>query len=468
MKCELRITSGARTGHREVLDKSYIGIGRHPLSDLRFDAEKDLDASTRHAALVKSGTAWVLRDLGSTNGTYVNGEKLSGDRPLNDGDILKFGLHGPEVSFHVIHEDVEAEIVMQAVQAPKANPTKPEGVAAPPKVSQTGPTAKTTPPAASDEVTPASPMKPTKAPPSRTAVLRAEVAHQQQRSRWLFVALLVLIAGALGVVYWQGRTAADTQVGLSHSLDSLRGVVAILQRAQAQADSEKTALQHQLASEPDPARRTVLTQRIQEVTQRSAAIQQARTMDFTAIRNANDAAVAMLSVRCAADTTKYWSGTGFAVNAGGLLLTNKHVVSCEDGSRPSDIAVQFSGSRDVLPSHLVKVSPTSDIASIQIETAGTYPVIAGFATTAADSGEPIVLIGYPGGGARATLVTGSVSRVLPDSLYELDAFSGVGASGSPIFNREGKVIGIEFGGLTGSGGRGIVGLPISRAMPLIR
>ena len=45
MKCEFRIVSGGRAGHREVFDKSYIGCGRHPLSDLRFDAEKDLDVS---------------------------------------------------------------------------------------------------------------------------------------------------------------------------------------------------------------------------------------------------------------------------------------------------------------------------------------------------------------------------------------------------------------------------------------
>ena len=466
MKCELRIISGARAGQREILDKSYIGLGRHPLSDVRFDAEKDLDASTRHAAIVKSGTAWVLRDLGSTNGTFVNGEKLSGDRALNDGDVLKFGVHGPEVSFHAVHEDVEAEIVMQAIQKPKANPTRPEGT---PARKATATSATEAPRA--DESTAASPMKPparTPPPPSKTSVLRAEISHQQQRNRWLFAALLVLIAGALGVVYWQGRTAADTQVGLTHSLDSLRGVVALLQRAQTQADSEKTSLQRELASERDPARRTALTARIRQVEQRSTAIQQAKGVDYTAIRTANDPAVAMLSVRCAADTSRYWSGTGFSVNASGLMLTNKHVVSCEDGSKPSDIAVQFSGSRDVLPSHVVRVSPNSDIAVIQIESQGPFPVIAGFASAAADSGAPIALIGYPGGGTRATLVTGSVSRVLADSLYELDAFSGVGASGSPIFDREGKVIGIEFGGLSGSSGRGIVGLPISRAMALIR
>jgi S1-C subfamily serine protease len=461
MKCELRITSGARAGHREVLDKSYVGIGRHPLSDLRFDAEKDLDASTRHAAIVKSGTAWVLRDLGSTNGTFVNGEKLSGDKPLNDGDVLRFGVHGPEVSFHVVHEDLEAEIVMAAVHAPKSA-TRSEGAPAP------------KPAVPHDGVTPASPMKPpartlnAPPPPSKTSVLRAEISHQQQRSRWLFVALLVLIAGALGVVYWQGRQSGAVISTQGHTLDSLRGVLAVLERAKLRADSEKTQLVAQLGAEHDPARRTVLTQQIRQMEQRSAGITQAQGVDYNAIIGANNAAVAQISVRCAADTTKYWSGTAFAVNTTGLLLTNRHVVKCEDGSAPSDIAVQFSGSSDVLPSRLVRVLPDADIASIQIEAQGTWHPVAGMADALPAVGAPIALLGFPGGGSRATLVTGSLTQVMPDSQIEVDAFSGVGASGSPIFDRTGKVIGIEFGGLVGSGGRAIVGLPIARAMSLIR
>ena len=128
MKCELRIIAGARAGQRDVYEKSYIGLGRHPLSDVRFDAEKDLDASTRHAAIVKSGDSYVVRDLGSTNGTFLNGERLEADRPLKDGDVMKFGVHGPEVSFHLVREDEGEEVIMPAVQVPKPapNPTRAE------------------------------------------------------------------------------------------------------------------------------------------------------------------------------------------------------------------------------------------------------------------------------------------------------------------------------------------------------
>ena len=47
------------------------------------------------------------------------------------------------------------------------------------------------------------------------------------------------------------------------------------------------------------------------------------------------------------------------------------------------------------------------------------------------------------------------------------AYSGTGASGSPILDRTGRVIGIEFGGLRETGGRIVLGLPIARAQAVL-
>ena len=48
-------------------------------------------ARSRHARLIPQGDAVVLEDLGSTNGTYLNGEPLSGPQPLHDGDRIRIG-----------------------------------------------------------------------------------------------------------------------------------------------------------------------------------------------------------------------------------------------------------------------------------------------------------------------------------------------------------------------------------------
>src|SRR5205807_2582027 len=60
---QFRFLSGARAGAVATFRKAYIGLGRHPLSYVRFDAERDLDVSSRHAAIVRHGEAFSIRGL---------------------------------------------------------------------------------------------------------------------------------------------------------------------------------------------------------------------------------------------------------------------------------------------------------------------------------------------------------------------------------------------------------------------
>src|SRR5690606_17179963 len=108
MAVEFRITKGARAGARDRFDKSIVAIGRHPINDLRFDAERDLDVSSRHAELRIVGERYVLVDLGSTNGTFVNGEAVDGERALRDGDVITFGSDGPQCEFRIVGEQASA------------------------------------------------------------------------------------------------------------------------------------------------------------------------------------------------------------------------------------------------------------------------------------------------------------------------------------------------------------------------
>jgi pSer/pThr/pTyr-binding forkhead associated (FHA) protein len=65
-------------------------IGRLASSDLRLDWDNEV--SRLHARFERVEDDWVLVDDGSSsNGTFVNGERLSGRCRLNDGDILRFG-----------------------------------------------------------------------------------------------------------------------------------------------------------------------------------------------------------------------------------------------------------------------------------------------------------------------------------------------------------------------------------------
>jgi hypothetical protein len=63
-------------------------MGRGDQAEIRLE---DPFASSRHARLVRQGGVIVLEDLGSTNGTYLNEELLSGPQPLHPGDRVRIG-----------------------------------------------------------------------------------------------------------------------------------------------------------------------------------------------------------------------------------------------------------------------------------------------------------------------------------------------------------------------------------------
>jgi adenylate cyclase len=63
-------------------------LGRHPTNSIQL---LDKIVSKEHCIIEKRGTQFVLRDLGSLNGTYVNGERVNGERPLRHGDELALG-----------------------------------------------------------------------------------------------------------------------------------------------------------------------------------------------------------------------------------------------------------------------------------------------------------------------------------------------------------------------------------------
>src|SRR5579871_6148871 len=95
--------AGSRRGQRQEFPASQrVRFGRHPDCEVSFDPNKDIDASSRHAELRVLESGWVLVDLGSSNGTYVDGKRVTEasvgkDVPLD----LEFGPGGPRVRLFV-------------------------------------------------------------------------------------------------------------------------------------------------------------------------------------------------------------------------------------------------------------------------------------------------------------------------------------------------------------------------------
>ena len=85
----IRLVSIASFPPREYsLDKPEIAIGNHPSNDIVLD---DTTVSRRHATITRVATGLELADLGSTNGTFINGRRLLNPTALKPGDEIKFG-----------------------------------------------------------------------------------------------------------------------------------------------------------------------------------------------------------------------------------------------------------------------------------------------------------------------------------------------------------------------------------------
>lgn len=84
----LVVTEGALAGTTITLTGHPITMGRAENSTLVLN---DDYASTRHARLVPQGGGWLLEDLGSTNGTYLDRAKVTGPTPIPVGVPIRIG-----------------------------------------------------------------------------------------------------------------------------------------------------------------------------------------------------------------------------------------------------------------------------------------------------------------------------------------------------------------------------------------
>src|SRR5687768_8749989 len=86
--CMAKIVIITPEGQQEQDLSPINSLGRHPSNSIQL---LDRVVSKEHCRIEARGERFVLRDLGSLNGTYVNGQRVAGERLLSNGDEVTLG-----------------------------------------------------------------------------------------------------------------------------------------------------------------------------------------------------------------------------------------------------------------------------------------------------------------------------------------------------------------------------------------
>jgi S1-C subfamily serine protease len=96
--------SGSKRGKTESFTDSKIGIGTDSSCNLRFNLLTDKNTSPLHAEINLKECDYILKDLDSSKGTFVNNRVIK-EVVIHDGDLIEFGDNGPRIRFRIKAEE---------------------------------------------------------------------------------------------------------------------------------------------------------------------------------------------------------------------------------------------------------------------------------------------------------------------------------------------------------------------------
>ncbi len=511
------------TGKRFEAQGTRIRIGRGKECEVRPVEGAEGIVSRVHAELsVGTSGGLSLRDVGSKNGTFLNGDRIAGATPVRLGDRITLGPGGPVL----VVEGIGTGPVKAATR-PAATP-------------MAGSMGKETVMGLINNALAQAREERKRGGRGSTAFLKAvadEVGKDSRRKfRWLSVIVTVLVlvlGGGVYGVYWlltqrvtatevERRSAEDSSRAeaerLRHELDAARAAAApaatvdslraqlesaqagteelrqALERAQgalsqqlSQGESRRLESQRdlqRLREQLDQAQRTApssgtidsLRHQMQATEAQAASLdarmRAIRGTDFASIAQQNQGAVGLITVSFGRN---FYNGTGFVISADGYMLTNWHVVTDSGYPVPDTIWVTMADQSTSRYADVVASSQERDIAVIHIRGyQGPSLSAIDWGGTKSRQGEPAALIGFPAGSGfsrlgssvvRTSMTAGIISRVTENTI-QFDGMTVGGSSGSPVFNANGEVISIHRAGLPQAPGFAL-SVPIRHAVPLL-
>lgn len=183
-KYRLVMRSGPTSGKSFLLENPEIFIGRDLSNDIVIN---DPEISRRHTRLFQQGMSYLVEDLGSTNGTFVNGQRLMGPYTLRPGELIMLG-ENISLMFEVVQTGPQDTMVSSSRMQPEtfqAPPPFMEQPAPPPPPSAYTPAYT---PAAS--APPSQPRYAGQVPPSPVA---GEPPAKKKIPTWMIIVGILLI-----------------------------------------------------------------------------------------------------------------------------------------------------------------------------------------------------------------------------------------------------------------------------------
>jgi len=434
-----RVTGGAdlRGQGREIV------LGRSAACTIPLRTVADTIVSKRHALVTFAADgAAAVTDLGSKNGTYVNGKQAAGSAPLALGDRLMLGWHGPLLEVRALGSAVLPEGQGASFQPEKQPPKTLAGMV--------------------DEARSAAHSAGATGASVFARAMARQMTHESSRTfRVGVLAGMAVIAVAVVLGYRSiARRAAAAE---ARAASTERAVASRLESgdvARRAAEGEIARLRRELAAAGAASvSRTVLdslARRLRAAEARPAGAPGAPGADFSRVAAENQGAVGLVVVRVGDDSVM---GTGFIITPSGHMLTSRHVVQSPDRPGTPTVEVVMADTRTPLPAEVVSVSYAADqdVAVLRIR---NYrgPVVRDidWQGRGVSQGAPAALIGFPrgselafdaGGIVRTTMFAGIVAKATAQAI-QFGGGSVRGSSGSPMFNADGQVIGVHFGGLS--------------------
>jgi len=511
--------SGPRQGEVDILYHLPATIGSEPGQDVVVPG-----VAPQHALIFRDDEDVLVKDADSGHGTYLIGEPIR-EAVLRDGDVLELGSGGPKLRFR--NEGAEPGFRERARRWARHAPN----------------------------------------PLGAWAAFRTALAHTSHGLRVALAAVLITTVALLVWSYLEGRRLRSQVQRLDEAVRSAaeerQRFLARIEDERRRAALDRESLESRI--EASRQREEALSRQVNEAAdgqvkrlreeldtahERLATLEEAQAAGERIIREygagvcliqgsyafydaeerplryrtdeqgrnlrEEDGSLSLSTDAGGAIHSVDYFGTGFLVDARGLILTNRHVAQpwwkdetaqslAKEGYHARFVRFRafFPRSREALQLEVVRVSERMDLGVVRARVRGLrIPVLPLDITgQGAIPGQPVVVVGYPTGleailakadsgevqqilestGTDSERVTEALSRkglIRPSTTQGhigdvtstdivFDAPTTQGGSGGPVFNKNGKVVAVEYAVLPKFGGNSF-GLPIRYALELMR